>query len=246
MFLIDGLRQNPSGDVATANLGVGVYNSFLPPLSAIERIEVIKGPMSTLYGSDALGGVVNIVTKPISKEWSGSLQSQIILPESSKFGNTYQNSLYVSGPLAEKLGLTLRGRQITREASSKLTNDKGQEVNNFFGSQYVAYNFGGRLTLLPNENHLFYADIDYTKSTYDNQTAQIGTLNVDKSSGRGGYEPWVGVNKFMGELAHRSHFSFGEWKSSVQYLKTENTGRLVAGQTTSPNLGKIVGLLPMM
>lgn len=36
---------------------------FLPPISSIERIEVIKGPMSTLYGSEALGGVVNIITK---------------------------------------------------------------------------------------------------------------------------------------------------------------------------------------
>ncbi|WP_252147104.1 TonB-dependent receptor plug domain-containing protein, partial [Escherichia coli] len=32
---------------------------FMPPLAAIERIEVIRGPMSTLYGSDAMGGVVN-------------------------------------------------------------------------------------------------------------------------------------------------------------------------------------------
>lgn len=38
-------------------------NSLLPPISSIERIEVIKGPMSTLYGSEALGGVVNIITK---------------------------------------------------------------------------------------------------------------------------------------------------------------------------------------
>lgn len=237
LFLVDGLRQNPSGDVATANLGVGVYNSFLPPLSAIERIEVIRGPMSTLYGSDALGGVVNVITKPITKEWSGSVQSQIITPESSKFGNTYQNSLYLSGPLAQRLGLTLRGRQIYRGASQKLTNDKGQEINSFFGSQYAAYNLGGRLTFLPNENHLIYADIDYTYSKYDNRTGQIGTLGVN-SNGRGGYEPWVGVNKLMSALAHRGHYSFGEWKNSLQYLRTENTGRLVAGKTDSPNLGK--------
>ncbi len=32
-------------------------------MDAIERIEVVRGPMSSLYGSDALGGVVNIITK---------------------------------------------------------------------------------------------------------------------------------------------------------------------------------------
>ncbi|WP_066388919.1 TonB-dependent receptor domain-containing protein [Helicobacter himalayensis] len=237
LFLIDGLRQNPSGDVATANLGVGVYNSFLPPLSAIERIEVIRGPMSTLYGSDAIGGVVNVITKPISKEWSGSVQSQVIVPESKTFGNSYQNSLYITGPLAEKLGLTIRARQITREASERPTNDRGQPVNSFFGTQYVSYNVGARLSYLPNEKNQIYADIDYTKSTYDNQTGQIGTLNVD-TSGRGGYEPWVGMNKFMGALVHKGEYDFGTWKTSLQYFNTQNTGRLVAGKTDSPNLGK--------
>ncbi|RDU60977.1 TonB-dependent receptor domain-containing protein [Helicobacter marmotae] len=237
LFLIDGLRQNPSGDVATANLGVGVYNSFLPPLSAIERIEVIRGPMSTLYGSDALGGVVNIITKPITREWTGSMQSQFISPESSTFGNSYQNSLYISGPLKDNIGLLIRGRQITREASAQPRNDKGEAVNSFFGSQYVAYNLGGRLSFLPNEKHLLYADIDYTQSTYDNQIGQIGTLYVNQQ-GRGGYTPWVGINKLMGALSHRGDYSFGTWKSSVQYIKTENTGRLVAGNTSSPNLGK--------
>ena len=33
------------------------------PLDAIDRIEVVRGPMSTLYGSDAMGGVVNIITR---------------------------------------------------------------------------------------------------------------------------------------------------------------------------------------
>lgn len=39
----------------------------------VERIEVIKGPYSALYGSDAMGGVINIITKPISTESSGQV-----------------------------------------------------------------------------------------------------------------------------------------------------------------------------
>nr|WP_275039096.1 TonB-dependent receptor plug domain-containing protein [Yersinia pestis] len=62
LILVDGIRQNGTSDV-TPN-GFGAMNtSFMPPLSAIERIEVIRGPMSTLYGSDAIGGVVNIINK---------------------------------------------------------------------------------------------------------------------------------------------------------------------------------------
>src|SRR5581483_9319793 len=41
------------------------HNMDLPvPLESIDRIEVMRGSGSTLYGSDAIGGVVNIITRP--------------------------------------------------------------------------------------------------------------------------------------------------------------------------------------
>src|SRR5690606_227505 len=52
LILIDGRRQNAAGNVTPNGFGE-TSTSFMPPLSAIERIEVIRGPMSTLYGSDA-------------------------------------------------------------------------------------------------------------------------------------------------------------------------------------------------
>lgn len=237
LFLVDGLRQNPSGDVATANLGAGVYNTFIPPMGAIERIEVIKGPMSTLYGSDAIGGVVNIVTKPITDKWHTSFQSQIIVPESSTFGNTYQNSLWTQGKLTEHLGLTLRMRQIHRNPSDRPKNNLGQDVNTFFGTKFDLLNVGTRLTWLPNSKNMLYADVDYTTSTYDNRKAEIGTLGVD-SNGRGGYEKDVGVDKILGAIGHKGSYDFGTWKNTLQFMRTNNTGRLVAGNPTSPNLGK--------
>lgn len=64
LVLWDGLRLN---DVQS-----GHHNFDIPaPLEAVERIEVLKGSGSTLYGSDAVGGVVNFVTKaPESTEFS--------------------------------------------------------------------------------------------------------------------------------------------------------------------------------
>ena len=57
LVLIDGVKVNdlstPAGEFNFANLTT----------DAIERIEILRGPQSTLYGSDAIGGVINIITK---------------------------------------------------------------------------------------------------------------------------------------------------------------------------------------
>ncbi|MBS3934769.1 MAG: TonB-dependent receptor plug domain-containing protein, partial [Sulfuritalea sp.] len=67
--LIDGRRITPTDDV----VGHSDYQYGWLPMSAIERIEVIRGPMSTLYGSEALGGVVNLITRQPKDRWIGSL-----------------------------------------------------------------------------------------------------------------------------------------------------------------------------
>ena len=64
-ILVNGMPV--PGDNAYKGLrSVGGSYSFIPPASAISRIEVIRGPMSSLYGSDALGGVINIITDIIT------------------------------------------------------------------------------------------------------------------------------------------------------------------------------------
>ena len=55
LVLLDGVRINP-GTLGNASL------QNIPP-ETIERIEIVKGPRSTLYGSDAIGGVINIITR---------------------------------------------------------------------------------------------------------------------------------------------------------------------------------------
>jgi vitamin B12 transporter len=65
MVLVDGVRINP-GTIGLAPL------QTLDPAS-IERIEVVKGPRSALWGTDAIGGVVNIITRrPAADTWSAT------------------------------------------------------------------------------------------------------------------------------------------------------------------------------
>lgn len=61
VFLIDGMRVNTNGSTFSK------FNaSEVIDMDTIERIEVLKGSASTLYGSDASGGVINIITRKVS------------------------------------------------------------------------------------------------------------------------------------------------------------------------------------
>ena len=59
LVLVDGKRIKGEHIHTGVNLGI-------LPIELIEKVEIIKGPSCALYGSDAMGGVINIISKPIS------------------------------------------------------------------------------------------------------------------------------------------------------------------------------------
>jgi outer membrane receptor for ferrienterochelin and colicins len=226
LILIDGRRQNAAGSVTPNGFG-GTQTSFMPPLAAIERIEVIRGPMSTLYGSDAMGGVINIITRKVGKTWVGSVSTDYTLQQESRFGDVKAGRFYLSGPISDDLlGLSLRGSTQRRAAADiHYPTAAGAEATPTMGANPVKStvdNVGARLSLTPNRFHTIMLDVEAGRQTYDNSGGQLGTQSL-----RGGYGPEQKYNRDQLTLSHAGHLGFGKLDSSYMVNQTETLGRTI-------------------
>ena len=197
LVLIDGRRQSNVGSIYPNNFGGGQF-AFMPPLDAVDRIEVVRGPMSTLYGSDAMGGVINIITRRIGDTWHGSFRQGFTVQQESEFGDSRTSDVYVNGPLVkDKLGFAFRGSHYHADESIPewpvLTLPDGSEWNRALGfgsggKQVASTNWSGgvRLDWTPNEQHRILFDYDVSRQNYDNSQGQTGTLDGIESLWRSG------------------------------------------------------------
>jgi len=228
LVLVDGRRQNAAGNVTPNGFGE-TATSFFPPPAAIERIEVIRGPMSTLYGSDAMGGIVNIITKKVSPEWATSLTVETTVNKDRDFGDGRAYSAFTTGPLIENaLGVQLRGRWYERDASDLAYLDANGDAIEVSGRgpspvESDQYTIGGRLTATPSDNHELWLDIESARQDYDNSEGQLGTL------GARGYGPELEFNRDQFAVGHTGRFSAGTLETSVMRNVTETEGRVIPG-----------------
>lgn len=178
LILVDGKRQNNHGDIYPNNFGGNQFN-HIPPLDAIERIEVIRGPASTLYGADAMGGVINIITKKVLDAWHGSATVSRSF-EDSEFGDDTTVDAFVTGPLVPGvLNLSARASWYDRDASNPVyapvTDPDGVERTRPLGfggggKTVDNTNKAGGLTLawMPTQNQSLTLDYDTSRQEYDN------------------------------------------------------------------------------
>lgn len=109
LVLVDGRRQIDTNE----NIGYSDFGHNWIPLDSIERIEIVRGPLSSLWGADALGGVINIITRKPRDHWTGTARIRTGAPDQDDGGQEFGSWLYAAGPLAgESLALTISAEQI--------------------------------------------------------------------------------------------------------------------------------------
>ncbi|MGB4773824.1 MAG: TonB-dependent receptor [Daejeonella sp.] len=113
LILMDGIPVNDASGIS------GEYNISAIPVDQVERVEILKGGNSTLYGSDAVAGVINIITK----KGLGKLRANLLATGGSK--HTFKQVLGLNGQI-EKTAVAFNASNLETKGFSTATAAKGE------------------------------------------------------------------------------------------------------------------------
>ncbi|RFC66134.1 TonB-dependent receptor [Fulvimarina endophytica] len=213
LILVDGVRQNTRE--ARPNGASGYEQDFIPPLEAIERIEVLRGPASTLYGSEAVGGVINIITRKVPERLTGSVTLEGTAQEHDRYGHSGQARFYAGTPLvSDVLGLQVYGRGFKREEDRFYEGIGGEEEGDITS----------RLVWTPNDIHSVLLEGGVTSVETERTVGRTVVPDPRSSDQRRTYE------REHGKLAYEGQYEWGSATASVQHevgrRKIESADRL--------------------
>ena len=195
LVLIDGVIVNdPSAP------GGGFNFATLSPFD-IERIEVLKGPQSTLYGSDAIGGVINIITK--TPESGTAVNGRFEAGSFATFSSS--GGLSIGQP---KGSLRLSASAITSDGISKADEDDGNTEKD--GYEALTLSARGEYSLTPILSFLISARFVDSQAEFDGFGFPTGVVDADEEADSDEFNLNASANLTLldGRLQNRFSFLF--------------------------------------
>lgn len=164
--------------------------------------------MSTLYGSEAMGGVINIITKKAGQNWSGKVQLSTVLQENRDSGDEQNVNFFASGPLTDSLSLQVYGQNQHRD-----------EDNIEYGFEdKTLRSIGSKLIYQLSENQELAFSADITQQKREGTPGKSVTTGDDESLGE--------YNRTSFALSHKGDWgSIGRSDSYIQREQSDNESR---------------------
>ena len=206
LILIDGKRMESRATRPNSD-GPGIEQGWTPPLEAIERIEVVRGPMSSLYGSDAMGGVINIITRKVADTWHGGIRTEKTFQDRSDSGDYHSINGYLSGPLVDGL----LGLQVYGQTSRRDEDDIPRGFN-----QQKTDSATAKLSFTPNEANDLVLEVGKTEQERNASLNRSGTGNTDSLSD---------YDRTHYSISHTGRWDSGQSETYLQQERIENPGR---------------------
>jgi outer membrane cobalamin receptor len=157
MILLDGVRVNDPTDTRGSQFDFSTVSLY-----DIDRIEIVRGPQSAVYGSNALAGVINIISKDYADTFGGSITAEVGSDDYNR------GALDLSGPIGTSGGFSLR----------VMSKDDGEPVA---GTTFAGDSVSGRLSFAGDDAwklHIFgnYSDSDGTAFPEDSGGSELAVI----------------------------------------------------------------------
>jgi outer membrane receptor for ferrienterochelin and colicins len=200
LVLVDGRRI--TGRVAGNLVGDTL------PLQSIERVEIVRGPQSALYGSEAIGGVINIITKKPSDSVTGSysIKNNALIP-AGEFAPVWQSLVREQSATAEltlPLAFTSNRLQVAAGNAFNYLDDDGVALRPSFKRAKVSLE--SRIDPSPRLDLTLGGDYSFHRQ--DEQTSGSGSFDRIDTQRGGGFISGTWFIDGTKDLTGTTHYNF--------------------------------------
>ncbi|CAE6949051.1 TonB-dependent receptor domain-containing protein [Vibrio sp. B1FLJ16] len=233
LIMVNGRRMSSASAIVRGN----DFDLSTIPMDSIERIEIIRGPMSALYGSDGMGGTINIITKSPENDWSSQLSMDNTTPNDGNGGQEYTVGLTTSGALIDDtLFARLSVSQTSRDAWQPYSGIKTVRGVDYDRSEVTAFEGRDTLALFGTLSwHLAdnqFIDLDLGYSDDERDTAAESATRVIYSESR--------VRRDSQAISHTGLWSWGDTQVRYSRENVENVDAANDGVDSIEELTQIV------